>query len=51
MGKKEMLEKVCGCFLQYINNNTPLRKDMERKFIIDELIRVANVLDEMGLVK
>ena len=46
-----MLEKVCGCFLQYINNNTPLRKDMERKFIIDELIRVANVLDEMGLVK
>ena len=34
-----------------MNNNTPLRKDMERKFIIDELIKVANVLDEMGLVK
>jgi hypothetical protein len=24
---------------------------MERKFITDELIKVANVLDEMGLVK
>jgi len=48
---KKKLEKVCGCFLQYMSNNTPLRKDMERKFIIDELIKVANVLDEMGLVK
>jgi len=51
MGKKEMLEKVGGCFLQYINYNTPLRKDMEKKFITDELIKVANALDEMGLTK
>ena len=41
--------KVGGCFLQYINYNTPLRKDMEKKFITDELIKVANALDEMGL--
>ena len=37
--------------MQYINNNTPLRKNMERKFITDELIKVANALDEMGLNK
>ncbi len=39
------------CFLQYININKPLRKDMERKFITNELIKVANALDEMGLTK
>ena len=46
-----MGRKVGICFLQYIDINKPLRKDMEKRFIADELIRVANVLDEMGLTK